>query len=435
MFAWQATVQDEFGNIVPDPIVAVYEEDGATLAEIFTEAGTPMPNPFTGGMDGFVQFWANAGEYKIVGTFGLENTAAWSVFLDTPLISAVMRAEVAADAAEQYVDDYSGLTATATTLPAGTPATAVFDPISGVLTLGVPQGVKGDQGDSFTVDAVGGTADRYLYDGEPVGFSFLDTDAGELYIRIAPSGWSNGIPFGKGGQGDPGPQGDPGAAATVAAGTTTTGAAGTNASVTNSGTSSAAVFNFTIPRGDTGAQGIQGIQGIQGDKGDKGDKGDTGEQGIQGIQGPQGDPGPAGTTDWNALTNKPSVIAAGATEQAARDAVGALAKSGDTGAGGYTSAVQSLGTSSGQTFTPSPTATSNFKTLSNTGAFTLAAPTTAGAYSIAILVTNGASGNGAMTATGFNKVTGTFKTTASLRQILTIEVFDSVKVLTIRDAS
>jgi hypothetical protein len=58
-----------------------------------------------------------------------------------------------------------------------------------------------------------------------------------------------------------GPKGDPGAAgtaATVAAGTTTTGAAGTNANVTNSGTTSAAVFNFTIPRGDTGAAGASG---------------------------------------------------------------------------------------------------------------------------------------------------------------------------------
>ena len=49
--------------------------------------------------------------------------------------------------------------------------------------------------------------------------------------------------------GRPGPQGD---AATVEAGTTTTGAPGTDASVVNSGTSSDAVFDFTIPRGDTG---------------------------------------------------------------------------------------------------------------------------------------------------------------------------------------
>ena len=47
----------------------------------------------------------------------------------------------------------------------------------------------------------------------------------------------------------PGPQGSSG---TATVGTVTTGAAGSAAAVTNSGTPSAAVFNFTIPRGDVG---------------------------------------------------------------------------------------------------------------------------------------------------------------------------------------
>jgi microcystin-dependent protein len=62
-----------------------------------------------------------------------------------------------------------------------------------------------------------------------------------------------------GGAGPTGPQGNPGAAgtaATIAVGTTTTGAAGSNASVTNSGSSSAAVFNFTVPQGIAGATGL-----------------------------------------------------------------------------------------------------------------------------------------------------------------------------------
>jgi len=46
-----------------------------------------------------------------------------------------------------------------------------------------------------------------------------------------------------------------GDAATIAVGTVTTGAAGTDAIVTNAGTSAAAVFNITIPRGATGATG------------------------------------------------------------------------------------------------------------------------------------------------------------------------------------
>jgi len=67
-----------------------------------------------------------------------------------------------------------------------------------------------------------------------------------------------GVEGAQGPVGPQGPQGPQGTAATVAAGTTTTGLAGTNAIVTNSGTSSAAVFDFTIPRGDTGATGATG---------------------------------------------------------------------------------------------------------------------------------------------------------------------------------
>ena len=76
--------------------------------------------------------------------------------------------------------------------------------------------------------------------------------------------------------GTPGPQGVPGAAATIDAGTTTTGSAGSSATVVNVGTTSAAIFNFTIPRGDQGTQGTPGA---------KGDKGDQGEPGVGVIAG------------------------------------------------------------------------------------------------------------------------------------------------------
>lgn len=52
-----------------------------------------------------------------------------------------------------------------------------------------------------------------------------------------------------------GEKGDTGTAATVTVGSTTTGAAGTCACVTNSGTTSAAVLDFTIPKGDKGDTG------------------------------------------------------------------------------------------------------------------------------------------------------------------------------------
>lgn len=59
----------------------------------------------------------------------------------------------------------------------------------------------------------------------------------------------------QGPQGPQGIQGPAGTAATIAVGTVTTGAAGSNAQIQNVGTSSAAVFDFTIPRGDTGSAG------------------------------------------------------------------------------------------------------------------------------------------------------------------------------------
>lgn len=135
-----------------------------------------------------------------------------------------------------------------------------------------------------------------------------------------------------------------------------------------------------------------------------------------------------GNVDNTSDANKPVSTAQAAAINAK------VTKAGDTGLGGFTSAGHNLGNLSG-TATPVPTATSNFKYAGNNAAFTLAAPTTAGYYTIAILVTNAASGAGAMTATGFSKVHGTFAADANKKQVLTIEVFGSDKILTIREAS
>lgn len=56
-------------------------------------------------------------------------------------------------------------------------------------------------------------------------------------------------------KGDTGPEGPVGPAATIRVGKVTTGAAGSSASVVNSGTSTDVVLDFTIPRGDKGAPG------------------------------------------------------------------------------------------------------------------------------------------------------------------------------------
>lgn len=101
------------------------------------------------------------------------------------------------------------------------------------------------------------------------------TLASDLTVAVDTEWLTENVPAGEQGpQGDPGPAGADGAAATIAVGSVTTGEAGTQASVTNAGTSSAAVLNFTIPRGA---------------KGDKGDTGDAGPQGEQGPVGPAGE--------------------------------------------------------------------------------------------------------------------------------------------------
>ncbi len=63
--------------------------------------------------------------------------------------------------------------------------------------------------------------------------------------------------------GPTGPTGSNGSA-TVSVGTTTTGAAGSSAAVANTGSSTAAVLNFTVPQGPTGATGATGPQGPAG---------------------------------------------------------------------------------------------------------------------------------------------------------------------------
>jgi hypothetical protein len=78
---------------------------------------------------------------------------------------------------------------------------------------------------------------------------FYRRDSGSAWIQINT----------KGERGDVG--GDstvPGPAGTVEVGTTTTGAPGTPADVTNTGTPSAAILNFTIPKGEKGDKGDGG---------------------------------------------------------------------------------------------------------------------------------------------------------------------------------
>lgn len=119
---------------------------------------------------------------------------------------------------------------------------------------------------------------------------------------------NQGLQGPKGDQGDLGPKGDTGDQGPQGL----PGAQGLKGDTGNTG-----------PQGLQGLQGDPGPQGIQGAVGPKGDQGNIGPQGLKGDKGDTGSTGPAGTTDWNGLSNKPAVIAAGADAAAARSAIGA----------------------------------------------------------------------------------------------------------------
>ena len=141
------------------------------------------------------------------------------------LIAALTAGVAAAEAAAAQIERMS---AEASTLPAGSPATAAWDAEHGKLLLGIPKGDTGAQG------------------------------------LTGPQG-PQGL------QGEPGPKGD-------------TGAQGLTGPQGPKGDTGAAGPKGDT--GDTGPQGPKGDTGPQGPQGPQGPKGDTGPQGPQGPQGP-----------------------------------------------------------------------------------------------------------------------------------------------------
>lgn len=143
-----------------------------------------------------------------------------------------------------------------------------------------PKGEKGDKGDQGTGVTIKGRYDSLsaLLAAHPTG---KDGDAYMVGVNLYAWSGTEWIDCGniqgpKGDKGDQGQQGEQGlqgiqgpqglqgatgaagAAATIKVGVVTTGAAGTAAQVTNSGTTSAAVLDFTIPQGEKGDKGEQG---------------------------------------------------------------------------------------------------------------------------------------------------------------------------------
>lgn len=122
---------------------------------------------------------------------GAETAQAWAV-------AARSGAEAAQHAAEAARDEITGLSATANTLPAGSQATASY--ADGTLTLGIPQGAKGDIGatpdltigtvstlpaGSSATASITGTAEQPILNlGIPKGDQGDDTPAGGLKGQV-----------------------------------------------------------------------------------------------------------------------------------------------------------------------------------------------------------------------------------------------------------
>ena len=105
------------------------------------------------------------------------------------ITQAVKDANEAAEAANDAADEISGITATATTLAAGSSATASYS--NGVLSLGIPTGATGAAGASGVITEISGfftmwvDASGNLYCSSATDMSYYwyyDTDTGNLYF-------------------------------------------------------------------------------------------------------------------------------------------------------------------------------------------------------------------------------------------------------------
>ena len=154
-----------------------------------------------------------------------------------------------------------------------------------------PAGIQGPQGPAGPAGANGTAATITVgttTTGEPgtdATVTNVGTPSNAVLNFVIPRG-EDGIQGPIGPQGPQGPagvdgtDGEDGAAATITIGTTTTGAPGTDATVTNVGTDTAAILNFVIPAGEPGEQGPAGVQGPIGPQGPAGADGTDGEDGA-----------------------------------------------------------------------------------------------------------------------------------------------------------
>lgn len=164
--------------------------------------------------------------------------------------------------------------------------------------------------DSNYIDLVTSGGNTYACKASNTNQAVTNTTYWELIAQKGNTGATGpqgpqGVKGDTGAQGPTGATGAAGATPTIKAGTVTTGNAGTNASVTASTSGTTTTFNFTIPRGDTGAKGATGATGPAGKDGTTPHIGSNGNWYVgstdlakpaRGATGPQGPKGADGLT-------------------------------------------------------------------------------------------------------------------------------------------
>jgi hypothetical protein len=135
-------------------------------------------------------------------------------------------------------------------------ATTIADTGGAAASVTVGTTTTGAAGSSAAVTNSGDSSAAVLNFTLPAGAS-IELQASATHIQwryVGGSTWTNLVAL-SAITGPTGPQGP----ATIAIGTVTTGAAGSSATVTNSGDSSNVVLDFSLPRGNTGAAGSGGV--------------------------------------------------------------------------------------------------------------------------------------------------------------------------------
>ena len=187
------------------------------------------------------QMFAETGEYP-----GQIQIVKSSSILATFLIPFRVERNIVSESAVQSANEYGildGLIEDARTTISN--MEGLIDQVEIKLENGEFDGPKGDTGEDGAT-WLSGTSVPSSSTGKNGDF-YLRRSSYDVYQKSSGS-WTK-----KGNiKGATGATGATGTAATITVGTVTTGEPGTQAKVTNSGTSGAAVFDFTIPRGDTG---------------------------------------------------------------------------------------------------------------------------------------------------------------------------------------